>query len=67
MLDANENMSKNGKRPIDWIDLETKNKDKISFLENHLIPNVDLALENFDDYFDKRKLLLTEKLKLILL
>lgn len=67
MLDANENMSKNGKRLIDWIDLETKNKDKISFLENHLIPNVDLALENFDDYFDKRKLLLTEKLKLILL
>lgn len=67
MLDANENMSKNGKPLIDWVDLETKNKDKISFLENHLIPNVDLTLENFDIYFQKRKFLLTEKLKLLLI
>lgn len=67
MLDANENMSKNGKKLIDWVEIETKDKDSVSFLENHLIPNIDLALENFDNYFHKRKLLLTEKLKLILL
>ncbi|UUM28859.1 DUF262 domain-containing protein [Acinetobacter colistiniresistens] len=67
MLDANENMSKNGKQLIDWIELETKDKDRVSFLENHLIPNIDLALANFDNYYHKRKILLTEKLKLILL
>lgn len=66
MLDANENMSKNGKKLIDWVNLETTNKDKIYFLENHLIPNVNLELENFDEYFQKRKSLLAEKLRLIL-
>ncbi len=67
MLDANENMSKNGKNLIDWVNHETIHKDRITFLENHLIPNVDLKLENFDEYFQTRKLLLTEKLKIILM
>lgn len=66
MLDANENMSKNGKKLIDWVNLETTNKDKIYFLEKHLIPNINLELGNFDEYFQKRKSLLAEKLRLIL-
>lgn len=68
MLDANENMSKNGKNLVDWVNHETIHKDRINFLENHLIPtNIDLNLENFDVYFRARKSLLTEKLKIILM
>lgn len=66
MLDANENMSKNGKNLVDWINLETQSKDRISFLNNHLIPNTNLELGNFDTYFQNRKQLLTAKLLEIL-
>lgn len=62
MLDANENMSKNGKSLIEWVNLETESKDLITFLNNHLIPNTDLELDNFDQYFQSRKSLLSAKL-----
>lgn len=62
MLDANENMSKNGKNLIDWVDIETQNKDRTTFLNNHLIPNTNLELGDFDIYFQTRKKLLTTKL-----
>ncbi|APX62179.1 DUF262 domain-containing protein [Acinetobacter schindleri] len=62
MLDANENMSKNGKSLIEWVDLETESKDRVTFLKNHLIPNIDLELNNFDQYFQSRKSLLSTKL-----
>lgn len=62
MLDANENMSKNGKSLIEWVDLETESKDRVTFLKNHLIPNIDLELNNFDQYFQSRKSLLSTKI-----
>ncbi len=66
MLDANENMSKNGKSLLDWVNIETKNKDRVTFFNNHLIPNTDLELDNFDTYYQNRKQLLATKLLEIL-
>ncbi|MEA3496796.1 MAG: DUF262 domain-containing protein [Bacteroidota bacterium] len=66
MLDANENMSKNAKVLKDWIEEQTKNKDKNDFLKRHLIPIVGLELDNFEEYVEKRKEILMMKLKEIL-
>lgn len=67
MLDANENMSKNGKSLLEWIASETHNQDRTFFLKNHLIPDVNLDLNNFDEYFQLRKIILTSELKKILM
>ena len=46
---------------------ESCGNDRKGFLERHLIPdNMDLSLENFDDFYEARKALLIEKLKEIL-
>ena len=66
MLDANENMSKGGKDLSDWVNSQTINLDKETFLSNHLIPNVNLELNNFDEFIVKRTEMLKKKLKEIL-
>jgi uncharacterized protein with ParB-like and HNH nuclease domain len=66
MLDANENMSKNDISLKDWINEQTKDIDKDRFLQTHLIPNVNFELDNFEDFIEKRKLILTERMKNIL-
>lgn len=66
MLDANENMSKNDMDLEDWVDAQTKNIDRNDFLGKHLIPNVGLGLNNFEEYVEKRKKILMVKLKKIL-
>lgn len=67
MLDANENMSKNGKNLKDWIEKETKNSDIKRFMDSHIIPqNINLELLNFTEYIINRKFLLVNKLKEIL-
>ncbi len=66
MLDANENMSKNDMDLKDWVEAQTKNIDRNDFLEKHLIPNVGLGLDNFEEYVKKRKETLMIKLKEIL-
>ncbi len=63
MLDANENESKNKMPLIDWVQEQTKNADKKIFLDNHLIPDVDLSLDNFSQFIEMRKKMLVEKLK----
>lgn len=65
MYDANKNMSKNGKSLEQWVN-ENCGNDRKGFLEKHLIPDIDLSLENFDEFYEKRKKLLIEKLKKIL-
>ena len=65
MLDANENMSKNDMSLQEWVEKQCSN-DKKGFLERHLIPDVDLSLENFNDFCEARKDLLVQKLKSIL-
>jgi len=66
MLDANENMSKNDLNLKEWVEIETINRDKKQFLDNHLIPDIDLSFENFQEFIDKREVILIEKLKAVL-
>ena len=63
LLDANENMAKNDKSLEEWVEVECRNKDKSKFLKDHLIPDVDLSLDNFNEFFEARKELLISKLK----
>lgn len=65
MLDANENNAKQGKPLKDWVD-ENCGNDRKGFLQKHLIPDIDLSLDNFDEFYEARKKLLIEKLKEIL-
>lgn len=66
MLDANENMSKGSKDLIDWVDGQTVNIGKEIFLANHLIPNINLDLSNFEEFIQERKIILKTKLSDIL-
>lgn len=66
MLDANENESKNAKPLLEWVNEQTINSDRAKFLENHLIPDVDLSLDNFANFIEERKVLLVNKLKALI-
>ena len=67
MLDKNENESKGDLLLSDWVNKECCDPDKKEdFLKQHLIPNVDLSLENFGEYIQERRKLLKAKLKDIL-
>lgn len=65
MYDANKNMSKNDKSLEQWVQ-ESCGNDRKGFLAKHLIPDIDLSLENFDNFYEARKVLLIKKLKEIL-
>lgn len=67
MLDANENESK-GKKPLKvWVESELKKtNNRKQFFESHLIPDIDLNLSNFDEFYQKRKEMLSKKLMEIL-
>lgn len=67
MLDANENKAKQDKSLEQWIKENYQNEgDRKEFLKKHLIPDVDLSLENFDNFYEVRKKLLMDELKKIL-
>ncbi|MCG3681729.1 DUF262 domain-containing protein [Aliarcobacter butzleri] len=66
MLDANENMSKNNLSLKEWVDSSTNSLNRKQFLDNHLIPNIDLSFENFKEFIDERKSILKMKLKSLL-
>lgn len=67
MLDANENKAKQHKPLEQWVKENCKNEsDRKEFLKRHLIPDIDLSLENFDNFYELRKKLLIDKLKKIL-
>lgn len=65
LLDANENTSKKHMPLEKWVK-ENAKKDRKLFLDNHLIPNVDLSINNFGKFFKKRKAILIKKLKNLL-
>ena len=66
MLDTNENESK-GKKPLnEWVNANTTPATRSAFLHNHLIPDVDMSLSNFDQYITERSKLLKNELKKIL-
>ena len=66
MLDANENESKNQKDLVEWVNNTTTLDGRKQFLDNHLIPDVDLRLDNFEEFIEERRKLLSEKLKTLL-
>lgn len=63
LLDSNENASKNDSDLIHWVEKNTIEEPKKQFLDRHLIPDVELSINNFGEFFEKRKELLKEKLK----
>lgn len=64
-LEKSENRSKKDKLLEDWVEEKCDgNRDK--FLKDHLIPDVNLSIDNFEEFYQKRKSLLIEKLKLAL-
>lgn len=66
MLEANENMSKRDLSLKEWVEKETNEENKEQFLNLHLIPNVDLSLDNFSQYLEMRKELLMSQMKTLL-
>lgn len=66
MLDENENKSKNDKDLNLWVEEQTRNIDKNQFLVNHIIPNIDLSLDNYSTFIEKRREMLFNKLKILL-
>ena len=72
MLDANENMSKNDQDLITWVKEQTKGRDLNKFLEDRLIPiqsdkpDNGLRLEDFPSFIQKRRSILSNRLKIIL-
>ena len=65
LLQKTPNIQKGDKPLKDWVNEQTQGKDKKSFLDEHLIPDV-LDEKDIADFFDKRKELLVEKLQTIL-
>lgn len=66
MLDANENMSKQDVDLLSWVDSQVVNKDRISFLKSHLIPDVSFKVDDFGAFIEARRVILIDQLKQIL-
>lgn len=66
MLDANENMSKQADDLLTWVDSQTANQDRSTFLKNHLIPDVSLKISDFGLFIEARREDLTARFKTIL-
>lgn len=64
MLDSNENESKSSSYLIDWVNKNCGDDINLKqqFLNNHLIPNIDLSLSNFDEFIRERRKILKNKL-----
>ncbi len=63
MLDGIENMSKNAKDLSDWVDLETNADNRTQFLNSHLIPDVDLSIENCEEFWKVRRDMLAKRIR----
>jgi uncharacterized protein with ParB-like and HNH nuclease domain len=67
MLDSNENKSKKDKTLEQWVKVETKHKERGTFLNRCLIPlKASLALRDFPAFAKQRDALLTKKLSELL-
>lgn len=63
MLDANENMSKNCKPLAEWIEQETSEETRDSFLKSHFIPDVNLDIDNFEEFVNQRRIMLRKRIR----
>ena len=66
MLDANENMSKQAVDLSTWVDSQTANQDRSTFLKSHLIPDKSLNISDFGVFIEARREDLATRLKAIL-
>lgn len=62
LLDANENMSKQDKNLKEWVE-ENHKDNKVDFMKKYFIPDIDLSIENFNEFYEKRKKLIKDELK----
>ncbi len=66
MLDKNENESKGKMSLKNWVEKSCESPDdRKRFLDAHLIPDVDLSLDNFAEFIEKRETLLKLRLRSI--
>lgn len=68
LIDDTDNLSKQDLDLNKWVNdkVDKLKYTREEFLEKQLIPNIDLDLDNFNDFIDTRKVLLTKKLKELL-
>ncbi len=65
LLEGGENMSKSDIPLEKWVEKNCEN-DRNKFLKEHFIPDIDLSLRNFDEFYDERtKLLVQELIKIL--
>ena len=50
----------------DWVDRQMQDKDRHTYLESRLIPDMDLKIEDFDAFIEARKEMIINKLKELL-
>lgn len=66
LLEGRSNASKNSMRLIDYYE-EMNAEQKIEFYRQSFIPNgVSLEFEDFENFYEKRKIILTEKIRKLL-
>ncbi|MBE6422797.1 DUF262 domain-containing protein [Succinivibrio dextrinosolvens] len=64
MLDGNENESKKDKSLKEWVEECLKEApDRQAFFKNHIIPDINLELDNYEEFYNTRKSLLMNKLR----
>ncbi|MBR1453054.1 MAG: DUF262 domain-containing protein [Lachnospiraceae bacterium] len=70
LLDQNENKSKQNKPLKQWVDAQILNKPQNyidDFYDSHIIPQgINLDINNFKQFYDERKKILSKKLSLLL-
>lgn len=66
LLEGRSNGSKNDMRLIDYYN-DMNDEQKIAFCKEAIIPeNVSLELDNFEEFYEKRRVILSEKIKQLL-
>lgn len=68
LLEGRSNGSKNDMRLVDYYN-DMNEEQQIDFCKQSFIPNpndVSLELENFEEFYEKRKAILTDKIKKLL-
>lgn len=67
LLEGMPNIEKSNKEFIEWLDEKYPNPQaRKEYMEKNYIPDVDLSLENFDEFFEERTKLMTAKFKRLL-
>ena len=67
LLEGVPNQEKSGKDFKAWLMEKYSNEiDRKAYMKKHYIPDVDLSLENFKDFIEKRKILIVTKFKQLL-